>query len=43
MTHPPRVDLLDPGFKADPRPTSAELRSTAPVHRVRVPDGRACG
>jgi len=40
MTQPPRVDLLDPAFKADPYPTYAELRSTAPVHRVSLPDGR---
>jgi cytochrome P450 len=40
MPQPPRVDLLDPAFKADPYPTYAELRSTAPVHRVELPDGR---
>jgi cytochrome P450 len=39
MTQPPHVDLRDPGFKADPYSTYAELRSTAPVHRVSVPDG----
>jgi cytochrome P450 len=39
MPQPPRVDLLDPAFKANPYPTYAELRSTAPVHRVELPDG----
>jgi cytochrome P450 len=41
MTQPPHVDLMDAGFKADPYPSYAELRSTAPVHRVSVPDGRS--
>ena len=40
MPHPPRVDLFDPAFKADPYPTYSELRSSAPVHRVTLPDGR---
>ncbi len=39
MSQPPRVDILDPAFKANPYPTYAELRSTAPVHRVELPDG----
>ena len=39
MPQLPRVDLLDPAFKANPYPTYAELRSTAPVHRVELPDG----
>jgi cytochrome P450 len=41
MTQPPRVDLFDAAFKADPYPTYAELRSTAPVHRTTLPDGRS--
>ncbi len=40
MTQPLRVDLFDPGFKANPYPTYARLRSEAPVHRVTMPDGR---
>lgn len=40
MPHPPRVDLFDPAFKADPYPTYSELRSSAPVHRITLPDGR---
>jgi cytochrome P450 len=40
MTQPPRVDLFDAAFKADPYPTYAELRATAPVHRTTLPDGR---
>ena len=40
MSHPPRVDLFDPVFKADPYPTYARLRSSAPVHRATMPDGR---
>ena len=40
MSQPPRVDLLDPVFKANPYPTYARLRSTAPVHRAELPDGR---
>ena len=40
MTQPPQVDLFDPAFKANPYPTYAELRSTAPVHRATLPDGR---
>jgi cytochrome P450 len=40
MSQPPRVDLLDPAFKANPYPTYARLRSTAPVHRTTLPDGR---
>ena len=40
MPHPPRVDLFDPAFKADPYPTYSELRSSARVHRVTLPDGR---
>jgi cytochrome P450 len=40
MTQPPRVDLLDPAFKANPYRVYAELRSRAPVHRVELPDGR---
>jgi cytochrome P450 len=39
MTQPPRVDLFDAAFKADPYPTYAELRSTAPVHPTTLPDG----
>ena len=40
MSQPPRVDLFDPSFKADPYPTYAELRSSAPVYRAALPDGR---
>ena len=40
MSQPPRVDLFDPVFKADPYPTYARLRSSAPVHRAAMPDGR---
>jgi cytochrome P450 len=40
MIRPPRVDLLDPAFKANPYPTYAELRSTARVYRASLPDGR---
>ena len=31
---------MDPVFTANPYPTYAQLRSTAPVHRVTPPDGR---
>jgi cytochrome P450 len=40
VSQPPRVDLFDPVFKADPYPTYARLRSSAPVHRATMPDGR---
>ena len=40
MSQPPQVDLFDPAFKANPYPTYARLRSTAPVHRITLPDGR---
>jgi len=40
MSQPPRVDLFDPSFKADPYPTYARLRSSAPVYRAALPDGR---
>jgi cytochrome P450 len=40
MSQPPQVDLFDPVFKADPYPTYARLRSSAPVHRATMPDGR---
>src|SRR5215217_909708 len=40
MTQPPQVDLFDPAFKVNPYPTYARLRSTAPVHRAALPDGR---
>ena len=40
MPQPPRVDPFDPDFKANPYPTYAELRSTAPIHRITLPDGR---
>jgi len=40
MPQPPEVDPFDPTFKANPYPTYARLRSTAPVHRVTLPDGR---
>src|SRR5919202_967078 len=40
MQQSPQVDLFDPTFKANPYPTYTQLRSTAPVHRVAMPDGR---
>ena len=40
MTQTPQVDLFDPGFKANPYPTYARLRSEVPVHRVVLPDHR---
>ena len=40
MPQPPRVDPFDPAFKANPYPTYAELRSTAPIHRITLPHGR---
>ena len=40
MAQQPRVDCFDPGFKANPYPAYAQLRSTEPVHRVTAPDGR---
>ncbi|MDX6382129.1 MAG: hypothetical protein QOI57_3153 [Rubrobacteraceae bacterium] len=41
MSQPPQVDLFSPDFKANPYPAYAQLRSTAPIHRVTLPDGRA--
>jgi cytochrome P450 len=41
MSQPPQVDLFSPDFKANPYPAYAHLRSTAPIHRVTLPDGRA--
>jgi cytochrome P450 len=35
-----QIDLLDPGFKSDPYPTYAALRSDAPAMRLALPDGR---
>jgi cytochrome P450 len=40
VSQPPQVDLFDPAFKVNPYPTYARLRSTAPVHRTTLPDGR---
>src|SRR5918994_4985600 len=40
MPQPPRVEPFDPAFKANPYPTYAELRSTAPIHRIALPHGR---
>jgi len=40
VSQPPQVDLFDPAFKANPYPTYARLRSTTPVHRTTLPDGR---
>lgn len=40
MPQPPQVDLFSPSFKANPYPTYAQLRSTAPIYRVVLPDGR---
>jgi cytochrome P450 len=41
MPQPPRVDPFDPAFKANPYPAYAELRSTAPIHRITLLDGRS--
>src|SRR3712207_3977261 len=41
MPQPSQVDLFDPAFRANPYPTYAQLRSTGPVHRATLPDGRA--
>jgi cytochrome P450 len=41
VSQPPQVDLFSPDFKANPYPAYAQLRSTAPIHRVTLPDGRA--
>ena len=35
-----RVDITDPGFKADPYPGYAELRQEEPVYRMELQDGR---
>ncbi len=40
MSRLPRVDPFDPTFKANPYPAYAQLRSTAPVHRVTLSSGR---
>ncbi len=40
MTQTPRVDLFDFGFKANPYPICARLRSEASVHRVALFDRR---
>ena len=40
MPQPPQVDLFDPAFKANPYPTYAQWRSSAPIHRITLPDGR---
>ena len=40
MPQPPRVDPFDSAFQANPYPTYAELRSTAPIHRITLPHGR---
>jgi cytochrome P450 len=42
MTARPIVDLLElsPDFVRDPHPVYARLRSEAPVHHVRAPDGK---
>jgi len=40
MPQPPQVNPFDPTFKANPYPTYAELRSTLPIHRITLPDGR---
>lgn len=38
----PRIDITDPGFKADPFPLYARLRDESPVHPVELPRfGRA--
>jgi cytochrome P450 len=41
MPQPPQVDLFDPTFKANPYRTYAELRSSVPIHRASLPDGRS--
>ncbi|MRG97421.1 cytochrome P450 family protein [Polyangium spumosum] len=40
MTHPAPVNILDPGFKANPFPYYARLRAGAPVHPTKLEDGR---
>src|SRR4051812_25227593 len=40
MPQPPQIDLFSPSFKANPYPTYAQLRSTAPVHRVALLNSR---
>lgn len=42
MSQPPQVDLYkhDPAFRANPYPAYAQLRATAPIHRVTLPGGR---
>ena len=40
MPQLPQVDLFDPTFKANPYPIYAQLRSSAPIHRITLPDGR---
>ncbi len=40
MSQPPKVDLFSPAFKANPYSTYAELRETAPIHRVTLPNGQ---
>src|SRR5829696_579655 len=40
MPQLPQVNPFDPAFKANPYPTYAELRSTLPIHRINLPDGR---
>jgi len=40
LTQTPQVDLFDSGFKANPYPAYARLRSDDPIHRVTLPDGR---
>ncbi len=41
MSQTPQVNLFDPAFKANPYPTYAQLRATAPIHRTTLPDGRS--
>jgi cytochrome P450 len=41
MSQPPHADLFSPAFKANPYPTYARLRSTAPIYRATLPDGRS--
>ncbi len=40
MLQPPQVNKFDPAFKANPYPTYAQLRSSAPIYRVTLASGR---
>ncbi|MDI1446114.1 cytochrome P450 [Polyangium sp. 6x1] len=40
MSHPAPVNLLDPGFKANPFPFYARIRAEAAVYPTKIEDGR---